>query len=140
MKASRGVTGERLSNMFETKAIMQTSVITVKTQTPIYEAIEVLVENDITGLPVVNDDMTLVGIISEKDVLNLLSDLKDNSAKVEDFMTKQVVAFDQDEDLIAICECLIKNHFRRVPILSEGKLVGIISRRDIIKYILEPIG
>jgi CBS domain-containing protein len=126
--------------MFETKAIMTTDVITVKKQTTIGQAIEILVDNDITGLPVVNDDMTLAGIISEKDVLGLLSDLEDDSAKVEDFMTRDVVSFDQDEDLIAICECLVNSPFRRVPIAAEGKLVGVISRKDIIKYILEPIG
>lgn len=126
--------------MFETKSIMTTDVIAVKRQTPIYRSIEILLENNITGLPVVDDDMTLVGILSEKDVLSLLSDLKDDSAEVEDYMTKEVVSFEQDEDLIAICECLINNHFRRVPIVSKGKLVGIISRKDIIKYILEPIG
>ncbi len=126
--------------MFETKAIMTTEVIAVKRQTPIGRVIKILLENNITGLPVVNDDTALVGIISEKDILNLLSDLKDDSAKVEDFMTKDVVSFEQNEDLIAICGCLIKNNFRRVPIVAEGKLVGIISRKDIIKYILEPIG
>ena len=126
--------------MFETKTIMTTDVIAVKKQTPISSVIKILVENNITGLPVVNDDMTLAGIISEKDVLGLLSDLEDDSAKVEDFMTKDVVSFEQDEDLIAICECLVQNNFRRVPIVAEGKLVGVISRKDIIKSILEPIG
>jgi len=119
---------------------MTTDVIVVKRQTPISEVIEILLESNITGLPVVDDDMTLVGIISEKDVLSLISVPEDDSTKVEDFMTKDVVSFEQDEDLIAICECLVQNDFRRVPILSERKLVGIISRKDIIKYILEPIG
>ena len=119
---------------------MTTDIIAVKKHTPVNRVIEILLENDITGLPVVNDDMTLAGIISEKDVLTLLSDLKDESAKVEDFMTKDVVSFDQEEDLIAICECLTQNNFRRVPIVSQGKLAGIVSRRDIIKYILSPIG
>lgn len=128
---------------------MQTDVITVKNQTSISEAIQVLVDNNISGLPVVDDDMTLVGIITEKDILKAMPDLEtlmlsdneqDNSYKVEDFMTKDVVSFDLKEDLIAICECLTKSSFRRVPIVSEGKLVGIISRKDLIKYILEPIG
>ncbi len=126
--------------MNKLSTIMTTNVIVVKRQTPISEVIEILLKNNITGLPVVDDDMTLVGIISEKDVLSLISVPEDDSAKVEDFMTKDVVSFEQDEDLIAICECLVQNDFRRVPILSEGKLVGIISRKDIIKYILEPIG
>ena len=125
--------------MFETKTVMTTDVITVKRHTPIMRIVEILVDNDITGLPVVNDDMTLAGIISEKDVLSLLVDLEDESAKVEDFMTKEVVSFEQNEDLIAICECLVENNFRRVPIVADGKLVGIVSRRDIIKNILEPL-
>ena len=119
---------------------MQTDVVTVTRQTPIYEAIEILLDNNITGLPVVNDDGTIAGIISEKDVLELLSDSRDNSAKVGDFMTEEVVSFDWEDDLIAICECLVKSNFRRVPITAQGKLAGIISRKDLIKYILEPIG
>ena len=55
-------------------------------------------------------------------------------------MTEDVVSFDVKDDLIEICECLIQNDFRRVPIVADGRLVGIISRKDIIKYILEPIG
>jgi len=126
--------------MNETKAIMTIEVITVGRQTSICEALEILLENDITGMPVVDDDMTLVGIITEKDMLKLLSVLENDSAVVEDFMTKEVVSFDQEEDIIAICECIIRNNFRRIPITSQGKLAGIISRKDIIKYIINPIG
>ncbi len=126
--------------MNEIKAIMTTDIITVGRRTPIYDALEILLENDITGLPVVNDDMTLAGIITEKDILKLLSVLENDSATVEEFMTKEVMSFDEQEDLIAVCECLLKNHFRRIPIVSNGKLTGIISRKDVIKYILEPIG
>lgn len=123
--------------MFETKTIMTTDVITVKRHTPLIRVVEILAENDITGLPVVNDDMTLAGIISEKDVLKLLFETENDAAKVEDFMTKDVVSFDQNEDFIAICECLVNSNFRRVPITAGGKLVGIISRKDIIAYILK---
>ena len=126
--------------MNEIETIMTTDVISVGRKTPIYDALEILLENDITGLPVVNDDMTLAGIITEKDILKLLSVLENDSATVEDFMTTEVMSIDQQEDLIAVCECLINNHFRRIPITSNGKLAGIISRKDIIKYILEPIG
>ncbi|MBW8038804.1 MAG: CBS domain-containing protein [Planctomycetes bacterium] len=123
--------------MFKAKTIMKTEVITVKKDTGIYEAIRIMVENNITGLPVVNDDMSLAGVISEKDVLKLLYNIEDQPGEVENFMTKGVVTFGQDDSLIDITECFIKNYFRRVPIMANGKLVGIISRKDIISYILK---
>lgn len=125
--------------MFETRTIMSTDVITVARYTPITEVIELLVANDITGLPVVNDDGTLAGIVTEKDILSLLADVRYAAGTVEQYMTREVTAFDINDDFIAICECLMKSDFRRVPILSDGKLVGIVSRRDIIKYIASPM-
>lgn len=125
--------------MFEIKDIMACDVLTVKRHTPIMEVIEILLENDVTGMPVINDDGSMAGIISEKDVMVLLSGLENSSAVVEDFMTEDVISFDVNDDLIAVCECLVQNSFRRVPIVDNGRLVGIVSRKDIIKYILEPI-
>ena len=61
--------------MFKAKTIMTTNVISVDRQTEIYKAIKIMVENNVTGLPVVNKDMTLAGIISEKDVLELSTEL-----------------------------------------------------------------
>ena len=92
-------------------------------------------ERKITGLPVVSDDMSLRGIISEKDVLKLLYDPNTEEGIVADFMTREVTSFDENDELVLICEKLISNNFRRVPILSKGKLAGIISRHDIIKFI-----
>ena len=57
--------------MFKAKNIMTKEVISVKKDTPIYEAVELLAKNEVTGIPVVKDDMTLVGILTEKDVLRL---------------------------------------------------------------------
>ena len=123
--------------MFKVKDIMVTEVITVKKQTPIYEAVTAMVENDITGLPVVNDDMTLAGVLSEKDILTLLYNVEDIEAKVESFMTENPICFEEEDSVVDVTDCLVKNNFRRVPILSKGKLAGIISRKDIIKYILK---
>lgn len=125
--------------MFETRNIMSTDVVSVTRHAPISEVIELLVDKDITGIPVVNEDGTLAGIVTEKDILSLLSDLRYASGTVEQYMTRDVVAFDVEDDFIAICECLMTNHFRRVPILADGRLVGIVSRRDIIRYIVSPL-
>jgi len=121
--------------MLKAKDIMRANVLSVTKDSPIQNAVDILVENGITGLPVVDIEMKLVGIISEKDVLKLLYNLGTNEGYVEDYMTRCVVSFDVENNLIEICESLIENGFRRVPILSDGKLVGIISRRDIISHI-----
>ena len=97
------------------------------------------VKNDITGMPVIDDDMTLVGVITEKDVLRLFCcDEDDNNTTVGSFMTRPAVSYRGDESLQSVCDFMMVNYFRRVPVVSKkGKLVGIISRPDIIDYIIE---
>ncbi len=123
--------------MLKAKDIMTTDLVTVRSQTPVYQAIQELMDNNITSLPVVDDDMTVVGIISEKDILKLLYDLEKDGGTVADYMTEMAVSFDPEDNLLDICNCFMKNPFRRVSILSDGKLAGIINRTDIIKYILK---
>ncbi len=107
----------------------------VQRQTQIYDAIQTLVDHNITGLPVVNDDMTIAGVVTEKDMLKLLYNIEDKPGRVEDYMTKGAVAFDEQESLVDITDCLLDNHFRRVPIMESGRLAGVVSRKDIIAYI-----
>ncbi len=125
--------------MFEIENIMTKEVVTVKRDTAIQETIKIMVENNITGLPVVDDQMQLIGVISEKDIMMLLYDVGSRTGKVEDFMTKNVVSFDQEDSLADVCDCLLKNHFRRIPIVTgpKKKLVGIISRKNIVQSIFQ---
>ena len=124
--------------MLKAKDIMTENVVSVKKDTPIYEALKLLAKYNITGIPVVREDMILVGVLSEKDVLRLFYAHEDEEeGTVNDFMTQPAVHFDEKESLLDICDCLTNNYFRRVPVTSEGKLVGIISRKDIIDYILQ---
>jgi CBS domain-containing protein len=126
------------AKMLKAKDIMTKDVITVKTETPIINVLELIAEHNISGLPVVEDDMTLVGIVSEKDVLSLFYNNNNNDeTTVDGFMTQPPLFFDEEESLMDVCDFLRKNVFRRVPITSEGKLVGIISIRDVIEYILQ---
>ena len=125
--------------MLKARDIMTKDVISVKRQTPIYEAVELLVKNKITGIPVVEDDMTLVGILTEKDVLRLFyADEQEKNKTVSDFMTRPAVHYKENDSLQSICDFMMINYFRRVPVTSKkGKLVGIISRPDVIEYILQ---
>jgi CBS domain-containing protein len=117
------------------KDIMATEVITVTEDATMKHVIQLLVTRGITGLPVVSEDMEMLGIVTEKDVLKALynQDVQVNS--VADLMTGDIVFFDENDDLIKVFKGLVENNFRRVPILSQGKLVGIISRTDIIKFL-----
>jgi CBS domain-containing protein len=119
------------------KDVMKSGLLTVRTSTPIYEAMEILATKNVTGLPVVDDYMNLLGVVSEKDILKLLYDPAAKPGLVEEYMTTAVMGFDQGTSLFEICDCLINNNFRRVPILNHGKLVGIISRTDIMAYIMK---
>ena len=123
--------------MLNVSAVMTKDPVTVGVDVPVYEAMKLLVEKNVTGLPVVDAQGKLVGVITEKDMLRLLYQEAVRENRVEDFMTRDVVAFTTSDSVVDVCECLIQNSFRRVPIVEEGRLVGIVSRSDLIKCILE---
>ncbi len=119
------------------RQVMTANVVSVHPDTPVLQAIDILLENRISGLPVVLEDNKLVGIVSEKDLLQLLlTEELDEDDTVEQFMSKKVLSFEETDEIVPICEFFIKHNIRRVPIVKEGTLVGIISRRDILRLIL----
>jgi CBS domain-containing protein len=124
--------------MLKAKDIMTRNIICIKRNIPVVDAIRLMSQKNITGIPVVEDDMTLVGILSEQDVLRLFHTYEDEKDRtVNDFMTQPAVHFEQEERLLDVCYCLRDNSIRRVPITSNGKVVGVISRSDILKCILQ---
>ena len=124
--------------MLEAKDIMTKQVICIRRDTPILEAIRLMADKNITGIPVVEDDSTLVGMLSEHDVLRLLHTYDDEKDRtVNDFMTQPVIHFEENELLLDVCYCLRDNPIRRVPVTSNGKVSGVISRSDILKCILK---
>jgi len=125
--------------MLKAKEIMTTDVVSVTKDTPIYEAMELLINNEITGMPVVDDDMTLVGVISEKDCLRLFyADEEEKNKTVQYFMTQPAVHYNENDSLKIICDFMMINYFRRIPVTSKnGKLVGILSRPDVVAHILQ---
>ncbi len=123
--------------MLTAKDIMTEKVITVRRDTPVRVALQLMLVHKISGVPVVEGDMTLVGIITEKDLLQLLHGQQGTKGKtVEEFMTQPAVHFEEDESIEEICKCLNEVTFRRVPVTKEGKVVGIVSRPDVIRCIL----
>lgn len=123
--------------MLTAKEIMTKNVVSIRPETPVEEALELMLAHMISGIPVVDKDETLLGIITEKDLLRLYygpQHLKGRT--VEEFMTQPAVHFDENETIDDICKCLVEVVFRRVPVTKEEKVVGIISRPDVLKCIL----
>ena len=113
--------------------VMKHGLLTAEPDTRLYKVMDVITRNHITGLPVVDEKMFLLGIITEKDVLNCIVDSAPVDATVEAYMTTNVVSFDVKAGLDLICECLIERDFHRVPVVDRGRLVGIISRSDVLR-------
>ena len=124
--------------MIRAKNVMSRKITTVTEGVNLKRVMRLLAENRITGVPVVSEDMHLLGIITEKDILKALlygKDVKNKTAG--ELMTTHLVTFEEDEDLMTIFKTLVEGSFRRVPIMSNGRLTGIVSRRDIINFLFE---
>ncbi|MCH8330355.1 MAG: CBS domain-containing protein [Bacteroidetes bacterium] len=116
---------------------MTTHLITVSPQTDIKDAIYVLLDNKISGAPVVNGTGDMVGILSEKDCLRLFINQDYHGTPgglgvVEDFMTKDVKTLSTSQTVVDAAYAFINSNFRRFPVLDNGKLVGQVSRRDVL--------
>jgi CBS domain-containing protein len=116
--------------------IMTRTVVTVSPDTPLTKVIELLIRHSISATPVVDDANTLVGIISEIDLINFALSGEAGNSLVSDAMTREVIAFPPDAPCPAIANCFAQKRLRRVPIVENGKLVGLVSRRDILRQML----
>lgn len=119
------------------KDIMTTKLVTIKENNSVRDTIKLILEKRISGIPVVDDNMSLIGIISEKDLLQLAFFGSIDDAKISDLMSRDVHTMSEDTDLLEIYEFFTQNNYKRIPIVSNNKLVGIISRKDMLKHILD---
>ena len=122
--------------MLKAKDVMTREVITIDPETGLEEAIGRLVNNKISGMPVCDGDGKIVGMISEKDMLNFIFSGNIKNTKVKEAMSTHIISFPPDTDLDKIALVMGEKQIRRVPILENGKLLGIVSRRSIIKIVL----
>ncbi|QIE60065.1 CBS domain-containing protein [Rasiella rasia] len=121
---------------------MSTDLTTFKPQQSVLEVMNTLIKKKISGGPVVNDKNELVGIISEGDCMKQISSSRYHNhpmqdVKVEDHMAKEVETIDGEMNLFDAADKFLSSRRRRFPIVQEGKLVGLISQKDVLKAALE---
>ncbi|MEY4731330.1 MAG: hypothetical protein RL681_276 [Candidatus Parcubacteria bacterium] len=140
--------------------VMESKVIAVRPDTTYEEAGRLMIEHDVSGLPVTDAEGRLVGLISEKDLFKALypgeaefavaldesyQDQEMQEANVNDmrkhlvsrYMTKRVLTLAPDTPVLKAGGIMLAHHVHRIPVVDNGKLVGIVSREDIYGAILK---
>ena len=120
------------------KDIMTKKLITFQPDMRVLAAIESLLKHKISGAPVVNENGNLIGVLSEIDCMStIIQDLyySDSGGSVEDFMSTEITTVNSEMGLVDLAEIFQKKHFRRLPVVDNGILVGQVSRRDVLKAI-----
>lgn len=136
--------------------VMTRNVITVTPKTEIREIVDLMVTNRVSAIPVIDASERVVGIVSEGDLMRrienetdkrdsswlqaLFSERTDTNAyikthgrKAEDVMTRDVITVAEDTPLYRVAQTLEKNRIKRVPVARDGRLVGIVSRSNLLQ-------
>jgi nanoRNase/pAp phosphatase (c-di-AMP/oligoRNAs hydrolase) len=113
--------------------IMSYPVVKVDEDTPVEEVIKILRELGCTGLPVVDSQDDLVGVISRRD-LKKIRQTKQMTAPVKAFMTRNVVTISHDRSAVEVARLMIRHDIGRVPVVKDGKMIGIVTRSDVMMY------
>jgi CBS domain-containing protein len=114
---------------------MTTDVLSVGPDAEIMHTIHLLVEKDISGVPVVDDQSRLVGILTERDCIRIAVQagyFDEAGGRVADYMTTEVHTVSPDDSLMDLAELFATSPFRRCPVVEDGRLVGLICRRDVL--------
>lgn len=123
--------------MLTAHQVMAENVICIPWNTAVEDAARLLLDNRISGAPVTDAGGRLIGIVSEYNLLAMVYDPPLRSLPVTQFMTKEIVSVNADTTLEDVANLFIVNRIRRVPVLDDGKVVGIVSRPELLRYVLE---
>ena len=146
---------QRITQAVRAHDIMTTQVFSVNRTTPVMEVAELMAEKTVSGIPVLEEDGKVAGIISEKDFLSHMGSrdkthfmavvaeclqgkgcvaMPIRSQKAEDIMTSPAVTVKEDTSVIEIANLFTEKNINRVPVINEeGRLKGIVSRADIVR-------
>ena len=123
--------------MLTAREIMTDGMVTIHPEASVKEAIELLLEQRISGLPVTEEMGHLVGVITEYALLAIIYDQEVGDQTVAMHMTTDVLTVDIDDPINRAADLCIVHRVRRVPVMADGCLVGLISRRDVLKAMHE---
>jgi CBS domain-containing protein len=122
--------------MYQAKDVMTTKVVSISPEASVADAVQVLIDGHISGVPVIDGQGRLVGIISEFQLLEMVFDPRIKSAPVGDLMTRDPLTVAETTSLSDVASLFVLHRIRRLPVLRDDRVVGVIARRDLLKYML----
>ncbi len=123
--------------MITAREIMRENVVTINLESSLEEAIELMLSQEISGLPVTDNEGHLAGIVTEFALLAIVYDHKIRQDSISEHMTANVLTIEVDDPISKIADMCIVHRVRRVPVMENGRIVGMISRRDVLKALYE---
>jgi predicted transcriptional regulator len=109
--------------------VMVANVLVVHSGDSVDDAVRLIVDSRITSVPVVDDEHHILGIVAESDVL------RKRGHTVDDVMTREVITTDETTTLDSAAEIMLTRRIRRLPVIRDGRLVGILTRFDLLRHI-----
>lgn len=116
------------------REIMTSKVYTVSPEASVQEVAQLLTREHISGVPVVDKDGKIIGVITEADIIRKATR---EGLHVADIMNPETVVVDEETWIDQIARLLTEHNIKRVPVLHEGKLVGIVCRSDIVQAVAQ---
>lgn len=114
--------------------IMERNVIRVSVKDTFVDAVELMFEKRVGGCPIVDEEDRVVGIVTERDVLKYLNRNRKVDGVAAEFMTKSVVTLKPKDTIEKAMKTMIERKLRRLPVIEDGILVGMITVREILRY------
>ena len=120
--------------------LLTRNLVSINENKTTYNAIKLLTTNNIGALPVLNDNMELSGIISERDIIREISNnlsVNFKKSNIKSIMTSKVITINKNTKSETIMDIMSKNKIRHIPIVENKLLIGIVSIGDVLKRLLE---
>lgn len=115
---------------------MSANLVTFTPQMDVLNAIQMLVDHRISGAPVVDETGNVVGVLSQKDCLKVALDASYHgewAGRVSEFMSRNAKTVEADTSILEVAEMFMKDEYRRYPVMEDNRLIGQISRHDVLR-------
>lgn len=120
------------------KDYMEANLVTFKPETEVLQAVRTLIEQGVSGAPVTDHFGNICGILSEKDCLKIALNAGyygNAGGKVEEYMSPNVITVDTETSIMDVAKMFLESPYKRYPVVDDNRLVGQISRRDVLRAI-----